>query len=360
MSGLDELYDDHGATYTDVSGRSVPAEFGRPQRAHLAVRNGVGITEHPFDAVAVTGADRIEYLDNVLSNHVPTEAGTGTYALLLDPQGKIRVDVYVFVDTERALVLLPPGRGPDLVDEWRERVFIQDVSFELLSEDRVVFGVHGPNATEKVASATSGTAPPAERYTFSDGTIGGVAVLVIAGDGLAGEEDFLVIGPREDSSRLYDALLTLGMGAAPFGRQTWHSLTLEAGTPLLEPDFRGEIPNLFGLTCAIDFDKGCYVGQEVVSRVANRGQPSRRLIGLRADARPEPGAAVFSGDAAVGEVTRSANSPIREEALAFALVPFDADLTEPRVRVDGSEHDATQVELPFVDGSARSVRLPQY
>jgi len=57
----------------------------------------------------------------------------------------------------------------------------------------------------------------------------------------------------------------------------------------------------------------------VVSRVENRGQPSTRLIGLTCDAEPDSGAAVFAGDAAVGEVTRAVESPTREAPITLLL-----------------------------------------
>jgi len=120
----------------------------------------------------------------------------------------------------------------------------------------------------------------------------------------------------------------------------------------------------------VDFEKGCFVGQEVVSRIHNRGQPSKRLVGLTVEDVPERGAAVFDGESAVGEVTRGLQSPTLDEPIAMALVeagslasgdgPEGADGTSLTVRVDGDEVAATVVDLPFVDGSDRSGRLPRY
>lgn len=360
MTDLDAMYDDHGARFTEVGGRQVPDHFGRPERAHLAVRNGVGVTERPVDVVEVSGDDRIEYLDNVLTNRVPETPGEGTYALLLDPQGKVRLDLYLYVRDDRVTVLLPPGDAPELIDEWREKVFIQDVGFEILTDQRTVLGVHGPQATEKLASVTTGGDLPAERYAAVDATVGETDATVIAGDELAGEEQFEVICDAATAPNVLDTLLTRGVGAAPFGYRTWLSLTLEAGTPLLDPDFRGSIPNVFGLRTALDFEKGCYVGQEVVSRVENRGRPSRRVVGLRPEVVPESGAAVFDGDEAIGEVTRAAHSPTLEGPIALALVPFEHEAEHVSVRANGEDVPATRAELPFYTGSGRSVRIPSY
>jgi len=97
--------------------------------------------------------------------------------------------------------------------------------------------------------------------------------------------------------------------------------------------------------------------------VENRGRPNQRLVGLAPEAVPESGGAVFADDAAVGEVTRAATSPTREEPLALALALVDVDAVgrdELTVRVDGDERPASVEGLPFVDGSDASARLPTY
>jgi aminomethyltransferase len=146
------------------------------------------------------------------------------------------------------------------------------------------------------------------------------------------------------------------MNAAPFGHRTWRSLTLEAGTPLFDSELRDRIPNVFGLGNAVDYEKGCFVGQEVVSRVENRGRPSRRMVGLEPATLPEAGAEVSIDGEAVGEVTRGDESPSLSYPVALALVDFDLDAGT--VEVDGEE--AGVVDLPFVEGSATSGRLPSY
>ncbi|ODR83087.1 hypothetical protein BG842_26300 [Haladaptatus sp. W1] len=49
-----------------------------------------------YGVLVVSGDDRIEYVDNIVSNTVPSEDGRGTYAVLLDPQGKVELDMYVY------------------------------------------------------------------------------------------------------------------------------------------------------------------------------------------------------------------------------------------------------------------------
>ncbi len=348
------------ATFGEVGGRRVAMEYGQPDRAGMAVRNVVGLTEAPYGVVVVEGSDRLEYVDNAVSNRVPDEGGQGVYALLLDPQGGIETDVYVYNAGERLLCFTPAGRAGWLAEEWAGKTFIQDVEVREATDEFAVFGVHGAKATEKIASVLNDAGAPTGQLSFARGKIADHGVSVIRTDAPIGETGYEVVCGVADAAGVFDALLNYGLNAAPFGYRTWAALTLEAGTPLFETDLEGQIPNVAGLRNALDFEKGCYVGQEVVSRIENRGRPPQRLVGLAPERRPEGDAAVFEGDRAVGQITRAVTSPTLDEPVAFALVDYGATLEAPTVRVDGEEVPADVADLPFVEGGERSARLPAY
>ncbi|ACM55936.1 CAF17-like 4Fe-4S cluster assembly/insertion protein YgfZ [Halorubrum lacusprofundi] len=382
MTLVSDTHGAHGAVYRDRGGRRVVDHYRKPERVGKAVRNVVGAIEMGYGVLAITGEDRVEFIDNAVSNRIPEADGQGVYALLLDPQGGIETDMYVYNADERLLVFLPPERTEAVAEDWASKVFIQDVTIDDISDELGVFGVHGPKSTEKVASVLGGPGAPEKPLSFVRGSMVDAGVTVIASDAPLGEEGYEVVCAAEDAEEVLDTLLNRGLNAAPFGYRTWDALSLEAGTPLFEYELEGTVPNVLGLRNALDFEKGCYVGQEVVSRVENQGRPSRRLIGLDLDGLadatadidgdadpegydeilPSPGAAVFDGDEAVGEVTRAAVGPAAGDPIALAFARFDADLVDPTVRVDGEEVAATRSDLPFpsVDGSAQSARLPTY
>ncbi len=380
MTLVSDAHADHGASYRDRGGRQVVDHYGKPERVGTAVRNVVGTIEMGYGVLAVTGEDRVDFVDNAVTDRVPQTDGHGVYALLLDPQGGIETDMYVYHADERLLVFLPPERADPVREDWSAKTFIQDVEIADISDELGVFGVHGPKSTEKIASVLNGAGAPADPLTFVRGSMVDAGVTVIATDAPLGEEGYEVVCTADAAPELFDTLINRGLNAAPFGYRTWDALSLEAGTPLFEYELAGTVPNVLGIRNALDFDKGCYVGQEVVSRVENQGRPSRRLVGLSldglrekladhdvdadpatiSDRLPDAGAAVFAGDRAVGEVTRAAVGPDSGEPLAMALVQFDAALDTVTVRLDGVEVEATRTDLPFVDGSARSERLPTY
>ncbi|MDR9381293.1 MAG: aminomethyltransferase family protein [Natronomonas sp.] len=362
MTVVSELHESHGVTFTERGGRRVVDHYGRPERVHRAVRNVVGTIEMGYGVVEVTGSDRVDFVDSAVSNRVPEEDSRGVYALLLDPQGRIETELYVYNADEKLLCFVPPGAAAELAKEWDEKTFIQDVTVRAASDDFGVFGVHGPKATEKVASVLTGPSSPDEPLSFVRGRIGDWGVTVVRTDDLTGEEGYEVICAAADAANVFDALINHGLNAAPFGYRTLEYLYLEAGTPRFETELAGTVPNVLGLRNALDFEKGCYVGQEVVSKIENRGQPSRRLVGLELefDAIPTGGAAVFDGDGHVGEVTRADYSPSLDAPIALALVDYGLEAGELTVRVGGDDVGAAVVDLPFVEGSSRSGRLPQY
>ncbi|WP_144905119.1 CAF17-like 4Fe-4S cluster assembly/insertion protein YgfZ [Halobellus captivus] len=400
MTVVTEMHEQHGATFEERGGRGVVTDYGRPERTHRAVRNGAGVIEMGYGVVVVEGDDRIEFVDDTVSNRVPRDDGEGVYALLLNHQGRIETDLYVYNAGERLLCFAPPARARPLVEDWSEKVFIQDVEIREASTEFAVFGVHGPKSTEKIASVFNGAGSPEPGLTFVRGSMGGEGVTVIAGDGLTGEEGYEVVCAADAAERVFETLLTFGMNAVPFGYRTWETLTIEAGTPLFETELKDRIPNVLGLRNALDFGKGCFVGQEVVSKVENRGRPSQQLIGLRladpaGDSIPGSGSTVVADDEPVGELTRATVSPTLDAPVALALVDYEvADAlasdpgslpvsVEPESDPDGGSgppadsdgdsapaldsegfdtkcFDAEFVQLPFVAGSAESARCPSY
>jgi len=368
-------HDDLGATYVERGGRQLVAHYGRPRVAHRAVRNGVGVIELGYGIVSVTGDDRIEYVDNVVTNRVPPTDGEGCYAFVLDPQGAIETDCYIYNADEQLLLFTPPSQVDSLVADWSEKVFVQDVAIEDVSAEFGVFGIHGPSATEKVASVLNHAGAPEPELHFDRGSMGDAGVTVAASDNPTGEDGYTIICGADDAPGVFDTLLNHGLNAAPFGEQTWNTLTVEAGTPRFETELDGVLPNTVGARHGVDFEKGCFIGQEVVSKVENRGRPSRRLIGLRLDEPCTAGDELRADGDAVGEVTRAIDSPSLDAPIAFAFCASDAvdgpftvhataatgsDGDDPAEDASGVAVDADRVALPFVDGSATSLRCPTY
>jgi folate-binding protein YgfZ len=136
------------------------------------------------------------------------------------------------------------------------------------------------------------------------------------------------------------------------GHQAWESLRIEAGWPAWGRDvdqsvLLPEIP----IERWVSYTKGCYIGQEVVVRIRDRGHVNRHLRGLliEGEAVPAPGSPVLAGDAEVGRVTSAAWSfgLARPVALAFVRRAHAAPGTRLEVRAGERTVPAVVSDLPL-------------
>jgi aminomethyltransferase len=323
------IHDSHGARYREVGDRRVVDHYGRPERTVRAVRNVVGFTEAPYDVLVVEG-DRLPDATVDPDSLALDDGATG----LVVTEGLVDTDLVVYRGEGRLLCLVGPGRAPTLVERWPGA---RDATDEF-----VVFGVHGPKATEKLASVLTGP-PPADRLSLDRDSLDDHGVTVARTDDPAGEEGYELLCAPAAAERVFELLLAYGLNAVPFGYRTWETLTLEAGTPVWPADLDGRSPAVLDAARSADDTSDASDGD------THTAADHERLVALRSSEPLSPGDPVRVDGDRVGTVTRGAESPTAGH-LAFAVLAGDHDA----VSVDGAE--ATVARLPFVDGSARSGR----
>ncbi|MEE9240601.1 MAG: glycine cleavage T C-terminal barrel domain-containing protein, partial [bacterium] len=112
-------------------------------------------------------------------------------------------------------------------------------------------------------------------------------------------------------------------------------------------------------TRAIDFEKGCYIGQEVIAKIKYLGQVNRGLVGIRleGDTIPEPGAKVVCEGKEAGALTRSAFGPAAGAVIAFGFLHRKsmAPGTAVTVRANGAEISGEVVALPFYQNKSLAI-----
>lgn len=302
----------------------------------------------------LSGGDRRSYLHNLLTNDIASlQPGTGCYAALLTPQGRMISDMRVFDLSDRVLIDLPL----DLADAVRAHldrfVFSEDVQVEDVSATLSEVGVYGPLAADVVQKAVSSGADLASLPLFGSvqGAVDGIDVLVIRSDD-PGVWGFDLVVDRGRADRVREVLRRAG--AIDVDPAAAEAVRIESGRPLFGVDMDSEtIPLEAGIEDrAISRTKGCYVGQEVIVRVLDRGRGrvAKRLMGLELPpdaALPPPGTRIMAGDKDVGRVTSATQSPALERPVALAYVHrgFTAVGTELTL-ANGSI--ARVAELPFV------------
>jgi folate-binding protein YgfZ len=318
----------------------VPFHYGDPLGEQRASETGTVIVDRSHrDVLTITGGERLTWLEGFVSQHV-AEIGdrSGAETLVLDANGRVEHHA-VLADVGGTLVVdTEPGRGKPLLDFLTKMVFWADAA---------------PAGSELAVLTLVGNALPAV-LTAPDGTdvtlpSGDYEAVALPGGGLArrmpwplaGSVDLIV--PRSGLTAWFDA--AVAAGARPAGSWAFEALRAGATTPLRgrlgvdtdEKTIPHEISSWIGDIArrgAVHLEKGCYRGQETVSRVHNLGRSPRVLVRLQLDGSVGddavvPGAEVRSGGRPVGRVgtvvQHHEDGPVAL-ALLKRAVPADAEL----------------------------------
>ena len=308
------------------------ASYANPlveQRELLSGKSAVALDSK---VIRVIGDDRLKWLHALLSqNIVNLLPGQSAEALLLDPQGHIEANLHV-VDDGRITWMIVDDSTADLVFEHFNKMKLRTkVTIELDRELQVfaTFGEPLANANVVWVDPWPEVTPGGHRYAAT-----------------AGEVWNYVESIAEKSE--------LGLA----GTSALEALRVMARRPSMEEVDDKTLPHeLDWLATGVHLSKGCYRGQEAVSKVHNLGHPPRRLVLLHLDGSghmlPEIGAKVYLGETEVGRVT-TAGSHYEAGAVALAVikrtVPEDAEL-----EVTGSITAAQEIIVPQTAGKMVTV-----
>jgi folate-binding protein YgfZ len=314
-------------------------------RELAALRADAGLFRLPERGVLeVGGADRVRWLDGMISADVKSLAsGGGAHGLLLTRQGRIVADLHVLAREDAFWLELVSDAVPVVREQLARFVIADDVTLADRRAELARLAVEGPRAEERLAAAgaeVAGLAPHAWREV----ALGGAGV-VVAAYGLSGLPGYQLFAPAHAGEAVEQALVASGVLAA--SSDTLECLRIANGVPRLGRELdESVLPAEARLEAAISTTKGCYTGQEVVTRMRSRGRVGHRLVGLffEGDALPEPGAGIAGATGAIGQVTSSVRSP-ELGAIGLGFVRAEAALPGARVRVAGAP--ARLAELPL-------------
>ncbi len=286
-----------------------PQSHGDVTGEYLALRTGAGVVSGAHEIVWVRGADTIGFLDGLLSQAIaPIELGRVERTLLLSPQGKLRATGWLLRGEDEVGIVVDAGRAEVVAGDLARFKIRVEATIEV--EVRAVLDVIGPDAWSVVADLGGGGSDPELWRRTPDGTV--VAPLPF---GRVDLPRFIVVA----------AAGVVESGARRVGTLAHDAVRIEAGEPLMGIDIdEATIPQEADVVDgAVDFTKGCYLGQELVARIDSRGRVNRRLRGLalRANVLPPLGATLIaSGGAEVGTITSLAESLELRAPVALALV----------------------------------------
>jgi len=252
--------------------------------------------------IKVAGEDARNFLNGLVTTDVDKlKPGLGRFGALLTPQGKIIVD---FLITEAPaghgggfLIDCPKPLADGLATKLKFYKLRAKVTVENLSDD---LGVLAAWDGQPVAQPDLAFADPRN-----------------------GELGYRILIPEDLKQKLSDLIGAELVDAAAYET---HRIALgvpRGGLDFMYSDAFPHETNMDRLA-GVDFDKGCYVGQEVVSRMQHRGTARTRSVKvLLEDSSPEPGVSIMAGDKPVGTMGSSAKGKgialVRIDRVADAL-----------------------------------------
>ena len=340
-----------------MSTPNAPVTPGDAASEHAAVRGGAGLIDRGDHGVLeVTGRDRAKFLHAMLSNDIAAlTPGQGCGATLLDVHGKVQVLLRVLALEDRILVITPPDFATKTNEALDTYLFSEKAYFRDATGEYAMILLAGPEAPALV-QRVAGAVPGDRAWSHVTGTIRGAEVRLVRGGGETGAAEIWILSAAADGETVRAACLDAG--ARPVGRAAFEALRIEAGSAAFPDDLGPTV-----LLPEVPFDdlvsqtKGCYIGQEVIVRIRDRGHVNRLLRGLVLDgeAVPAVGASVVAGDAEVGKVTSAAWSYGLKRPIALALVRRQhAEAgSVVGVRIGDSTTPATVSDLPLVSGTPR-------
>lgn len=285
---------------------------------YAAIEQGAAVVDIPKKILRLSGRDPVGMLNAVLTNDVPSEAGTGIYAMLLNPKGRVQTDLRALKSGEEVLIVTEP-EGADAAVEILGRY--APFSRVKLEEGNLAFlGLYGPAAKDLLG------APELAEHASTKVKIGGAELLAVGvADPVPGYD---LIGPPDDLRSAREHLVE--RGAVPAGRGVYETARIAAGVPRFGADITPDnFPGETGtLDRAVNFQKGCYPGQETVARMHYRGHPNKTLHRLEIEGpSPTPGEAIVQNGKQVGRITSVAPMRVSDTTFALGYLSRTADLT---------------------------------
>ena len=259
------------------------AVYSTVREEYDALTKGIGLVERShLGRLKVSGADAIDLLDRLTTNKLndmPVGDVEGT--VLTTNKGRI-IDLLFVVRRDDHLLVITGPETRQRVAEWIDfYTFIEDVVVEDVSEQTAMLSVAGRKVAEVLPQLSDMPLSYSARLT-----IRGIEVLALHTE-MAGVVGYDLIVPVEEAAALRDALTTVG--AVPVGSHAAEIRRIEAGFA----EYGGELhedynPLEAGLKDYISFNKGCYIGQEVVARLNTYDKVQKHLMCLSLGAGDAP------------------------------------------------------------------------
>ena len=337
---------------SDYRGATTATSFSSAQEEFTALLHGCGVYDLGFRArISLKGGDRVRWMNGMITNNVrDLTTEHGVYAFLLNPQGRILGDMVVYNLGETLEMETDLSQLEKTIATFDHYIIMDDVEITNISEGWTALGVAGPNSRAVLKAAGIGVPELQPLQTHAaqcSCDCDCVQCTVVRGEDGPQQSYELWLAPKYVHPT-WQALVAAG--ATPVGSEALEMLRIVAGVPLYGVDIRErDLPQETEQMRALNFNKGCYVGQEIVERIRSRGNVHRKFTGFLIDGAVDVvvGTKIISGEKEVGEVTSAAVLRTSSGGRTFILgyIRREVGVSGREVTIAGAT--ASVAQLPF-------------
>jgi folate-binding protein YgfZ len=280
----------------------------------------------------VSGEDRARLVHAMSTNHIQDlQPGDGLYAFFLTAQGRILADANIYNREDALFLDTEPEAAEKLRGHLDKYIIADDATVEDETEKWAAIGLEGPQSIQHAEKL--GISPPQKKYSVSHWQTGFIARAATTGP--EGIRIFLLREDRDDLLRRFEDLAIPNATASEA-----RIVRLENGIPRYGEDMTERyLVQETQATHGVHFNKGCYLGQEIVERVRSRAQIHRLLtpVRIQSSSAPPAGTKLSADGKDVAEITSAVYSPSLGEVVGLAYVRTEAVRDKPAMLVTGSD-----------------------
>ncbi|KAG5525876.1 hypothetical protein RHGRI_032239 [Rhododendron griersonianum] len=312
--------------------------------------------------LSVSGEDRIQFLHNQsTANFECLQEGQGCDTVFVTPTART-IDIgHAWIMRNAVTLVVSPMISGSITQMLRKYVFFADkVEIEDISKQTCLFVLVGARSNQVMMDLNLGDMVGQPHGTHKHYTVNRMPVTVAAGN-IISEEGFSLLMSPAAAGSIWKTLLS--QGAVPMGSKAWETFRVfQGGTTLTyagRPAPGKELTDEYnvleaGLWNSISMNKGCYKGQETISRLITYDGVKQRLWGIRLSSPVEPGTPIIVDAKKVGKLTSYAAGRNESEHFGLGYIKRKAASEGDTVNV-GNNAVGTVVEVPFL---ARQCPLP--
>ena len=328
----------------------IPLAYSNAEQEYWTIKKAVGLADiSHLGRLKITGKDRISFLNGLLTNDISQlKENAGQRSALLNSKARVLADLHLYAQPDSLLVDTGESSASHVKEILDRFVITEDVQIQDSTQDLVQVTVQGPKSSQAIKEVLGIEAQ--DLIQLEQKTLG--PTTIIARD-RTGQSGYDIIMPTLEAEPVWHGFLLKGgeIGLNPVGSQALEILRLEAGYPKYATDVdENTIILEAGFKDAINFNKGCYLGQEVVARATHIGRVNKQLVRLEVETKDSvsPRSKLMSNGREAGFITSAAFSPGLQRVVGLGYANREFAKEGTKVNVQSGETSLSVVVTKIV------------